>query len=140
MTQSEIAQRLSLSTAKVNRLLLKGREQGYVNITIRTPFQQLFDLEARLEAVFGIQDAIVIPSLPEGSSSPLNDIGAVAADYLLAHLRDGDILAITPGTTVQAVAQALEVHASLSGRGCANPWSGPRPDRIRYELSGYEYG
>jgi DNA-binding transcriptional regulator LsrR (DeoR family) len=108
-TQSEIAQRLGLSTAKVNRLLVKGREQGYVKITIRTPFQQLFDLEARLEAVFGIQDAIVIPSLPEGSSSPLNDIGAVAADYLLAHLRDGDILAITPGTTVQAVVQALEV-------------------------------
>jgi DNA-binding transcriptional regulator LsrR (DeoR family) len=108
-TQSEIAQRLGLSTAKVNRLLVKGREQGYVEITIRTPFQQLFDLEARLEAVFGIQDAIVIPSLPEGSSSQLNDIGAVAADYLLAHLRDGDILAITPGTTVQAVAQALEV-------------------------------
>jgi len=108
MTQSDIAQRLGLSTAKVNRLLLRGREQGYVNITIRTPYQQLFDLEARLEAVFGIQDAIVIPSLPEGRSSPLNDIGPVAADYLLAHLRDGDILAITPGTTVHSVAQALE--------------------------------
>jgi DNA-binding transcriptional regulator LsrR (DeoR family) len=108
-TQSEIAQRLGLSTAKVNRLLVKGREQGYVKITIRTPYQQLFDLGARLEAIFGIHDAIVIPSLPEGSSSQLNDLGAVAADFLLAHLREGDILAITPGTTVQSVVQALEV-------------------------------
>jgi len=108
LTQSEIAQRLGLSTAKVNRLLQQGREQGYVNITIRTPFQQLFDLEARLEAVFGIQDAIVIPAVSESSSSALNALGAMAADFLLAHLRDGDVLAITPGTTIQAVAQALE--------------------------------
>jgi DNA-binding transcriptional regulator LsrR (DeoR family) len=108
LTQSDIAQRLGLSTAKVNRLLQQGREQGYVNITIRTPFQQLFDLEARLEAVFGIQDAIVIPAVSESSSSSLNALGAMAADFLLAHLRDGDVLAITPGTTVQAVAQALE--------------------------------
>ena len=108
MTQADIAQRLGLSTAKVNRLLQQAREQGYVNITIRTPFQQLFDLEARLKAVFGLQDAIVIPAVAESSSSPLNGFGAVAADFLLAHLRDGDVLAITPGTTVQAVAQALE--------------------------------
>ena len=39
LTQSEIAQRLGLSTPKVNRLLVQAREQGYVNITIRTPFQ-----------------------------------------------------------------------------------------------------
>ena len=51
MTQTEIAQRLNLSTPKVNRLLQQAREQGYVNITIRTPFQQLFDLENRLKAV-----------------------------------------------------------------------------------------
>ena len=49
MTQTEIAQRLGFSTAKVNRLLLQAREQGYVNITIKTPFQQLFELEERLK-------------------------------------------------------------------------------------------
>ena len=95
-------------TAKVNRLLQQAREQEYVNITIRTPFQQLFDLEARLKAVFGLQDAIVIPAVAEGSIAPLNALGAVAADFLLEHLRDGDVLAITPGTTVRAVVRATE--------------------------------
>jgi DNA-binding transcriptional regulator LsrR (DeoR family) len=108
LTQTEIAQRLGLSTAKVNRLLVQAREQGYVNITIRTPFQSLFDIEDRLKAVFGLKDAIVIPSIPESSSSPLHSLGAATADYLLAHLRDGDVLAITPGSTVQAVVQAIE--------------------------------
>jgi len=108
MTQTEIAQRLNLSTPKVNRLLQQAREQGYVNITIRTPFQQLFELEDRLKAVFKLKDVIVIPAIAESGSSALNALGAAAADFLLAHLREGDVLAITPGTTVQAVAQALD--------------------------------
>jgi DNA-binding transcriptional regulator LsrR (DeoR family) len=108
LTQADIAHRLSLSTAKVNRLLQQARELGYVNISIRTPFQQLFDLEARLEAVFGLQEAIVIPAVGDTSRSLLNALGTVAANFLLERLRDGDVLAITPGTTVQAVVQSIE--------------------------------
>jgi DNA-binding transcriptional regulator LsrR (DeoR family) len=108
VTQSEIAHRMGLSTAKVNRLLQQARELGYVNITIRTPFQHLFDLEARLKAVFGLQDAIVIPSVAGNSSSLMNPIGAVAGEYLLEHLRDGDVLGIGGGTAVNAVVNAIE--------------------------------
>ena len=107
MTQTEIAQRLGFSTAKVNRLLLQAREQGYVNITIRTPFQQLFELEDRLKAVFGLQDAIVIPALADTSSSPLNALGNIAAEYLLEHLRDGDVLGVGGGTAISAIVQSM---------------------------------
>ena len=108
LTQTEISQRLGLSTAKVNRLLQQAREQGYIAITIRTPFQQLFDLEDRLKAVFGLQEALVIPTVGDTNRSLLSALGTVAADFLLTRLRDGDVLAITPGTTVQAVAQAMD--------------------------------
>ena len=107
MTQNEIAQRLGFSTAKVNRLLLQAREQGYVNISIRTPFQQLFDLEDRLKAVFGLQEAMVIPALADSSSSPLNALGNIAAEYLLEHLRDGDVLGIGGGAAINAIYQAM---------------------------------
>jgi len=103
LTQTEIADRLELSTAKVNRLLQQARELGYIDYVIRTPFQQLFELESRLKAVFGLQEAIVIPAVGGSSSSLLTAIGPVAANYLLEHIRDGDILAITPGTSVEAV-------------------------------------
>ena len=43
LTQSDIAERLDLSTSTVNRLLQKARELGYVTFVIRTPFQHLFD-------------------------------------------------------------------------------------------------
>ena len=112
LTQSKIAKRLGLSTAKVNRLLQQARELGYVNISIRTPFQQLFDLETRLKSVFGIQEAIVIPSMIEAGSLTLNALGAAAADFFLNRLRDGDIVAITPGTTIQATVQAIDTTRS----------------------------
>jgi len=53
-----------------------------VHIAIRTPFQHLFELEARLKAVFGIQEAIVIPAVGETSSSILNAIGTVSAAFV----------------------------------------------------------
>ena len=108
LTQSDIAERLNLSTSMVNRLLQRARELGYVTFMIRTPFQHLFDLEDRLKAVFGLQEAIVIPAVGDTNSSLLNAIGNVAAQYLQENLRDGDVVAITPGTTVQAVIQSIE--------------------------------
>lgn len=107
MTQADIADRLNLSTAKVNRLIQQARDLGYISFVIRTPYQQLFDLEARLKAVFGLEEAIVIPSAGHTSSSLLGAVGTVAADFLLERVRDGDVLAITPGTTVQAVVQSI---------------------------------
>jgi len=107
LTQTEIAQRLGFSTAKVNRLLLQAREQGFVTIAIKTPFQQLFELEDRLKAVFGLQDAVVIPALAETSSSPLNALGNIAAEFLMEHLRDGDVLGVGGGTAINAVMQSL---------------------------------
>ncbi len=107
-TQTEIAQRMELSTPKVNRLLQQARELGYVSFVIRTPFQHLFDLEARLKAVFGIQEAIVIPAVGRTQTSLMNALGTAAADFLLEQIRDGDIVAITPGTTVQAVVESIE--------------------------------
>ena len=108
LTQKEIAQRLDLSAPKVSRLLQQAREQGYVHISIRTPFQTLFELEARLKAVFGLSDAVVIPAVGDSSSSLMNAIGIAGAKLLVEHIRDGDILAITPGSTVQAVARSIE--------------------------------
>jgi DNA-binding transcriptional regulator LsrR (DeoR family) len=107
LTQAEIAQRLGLSTAKVNRLLQQAREQGFVEVAIRTPFHHLFDLETRLKAVFGLQTAMVIPAVGEASSSSLKPLGVVAADVLLEHLRDGDVIGISGGTAVNAVVQAM---------------------------------
>ena len=94
LTQTEIAERLNLSVPKVNRLLLQARELGYIEFVIRTPLQHLFELENRLKTVFGLQEAIVIPSEGNSSTSVLNAVGSAAANYLLEHIHDGDVIAI----------------------------------------------
>ncbi len=108
-TQAEIAKQLGLSTAKVNRLLRQAREQGLVEITIRTPFQHLSGLETPLKSIFGLKDALVVPALTDEVNGSLRTVGRAAASYLLAHIRDGDVIAIGGGTGVHAVVEALEV-------------------------------
>jgi DNA-binding transcriptional regulator LsrR (DeoR family) len=115
LTQAEVGRRLGLSTTKVNRLLQQARRQGMVEVTIRVPFQHLFDLEARLQAIFGVEEAVVIPGIARDSVPTSEDpdamvhtLGRVGADCLLRHLRDGDVLAVGGGTAVYAVALALE--------------------------------
>ncbi len=108
LTQAKIAKRLGLSTAKVNRIIQQARQQGWVDITIRTPFQHLFELESRLKAVFDLKDAIVIPAIPEGKTYTSNDLGRATANYLLEHIKKGDIIAIGSGASVHSVVEALE--------------------------------
>ncbi len=108
LRQADVARRLNLSTAKVNRLLRQAREQGMVEVIIHTPFRQLFDLESRLQAVFDIQEAMVIPPIAEDLEAMRYTLGRAAANYLLEHLRDGDVLVVGGGTAVHATVQAVE--------------------------------
>ena len=107
LTQAEVAQRLNLSTTKVNRLLQQARRQGMVEVIIHTPFQHLFDQEARLKAIFDLSDAVVIPQIGENSTALTHTLGRAGANCLLGHLRDGDVIGIGGGMAVHAVVQAV---------------------------------
>jgi DNA-binding transcriptional regulator LsrR (DeoR family) len=108
LTQAEIAQRLGLSTPKVNRLIKQARQQGLVDISIRTPYQPLFELEARLKAIFGLTDAVVIPAVSDSSDAVNPILSSAGANYLLGHVQDGDIVGISSGQAVHALVQALD--------------------------------
>jgi DNA-binding transcriptional regulator LsrR (DeoR family) len=110
LTQAQVGRRLGLSTPKVNRLLQQARRQGMVTISFKTPFQHLFDLESRLRNVFDIQDIVVIPRMAEDDITMVHSLGHAGANYLLDHLRDGDIIAIGGGTTVHDVVQAVNTN------------------------------
>ena len=107
LTQAQVGQRLGLSTAKVNRLLKHALREGMVKVTIRTPLRHLSDLESRLKAIFGLDDAVVIPQIDEDESGWPYTLGAAGASHLLDHLRDGDIIGIGGGASVHAVVQAM---------------------------------
>jgi DNA-binding transcriptional regulator LsrR (DeoR family) len=108
LNQADIAAAFGLSTAKVNRLLKQAREQGMVEIRIRTPMQSLFDLEARLQSVCGVPEAVVVPAVSEDPQLVLEAVGRSAAQYLTQRLRDGDTLCISGGKALSAVVRSIE--------------------------------
>jgi len=105
LTQSEIAQKLGLSTTKVNRLLQHARKHRMVEFTIKTGYQHLFDMETQLQNYFTLQEAWVIPLDDTENSS--RSIGAAGASFLLDHLQDGDIIGIGGGTTIHALVESV---------------------------------
>ena len=108
LKQSEIAQRLNLSTSKVNRLIAQGRKQGMVKIDVTSPFQGLADLEARLIAASSLSGAMVTPTVSGNPDTTLQQVGRAAANLLMETIRDGDVIAITGGKAVSAVVANLE--------------------------------
>jgi DNA-binding transcriptional regulator LsrR (DeoR family) len=111
-SQAEIGKLLNLSTAKVNRLLKHAREQGMVEINIRTPFNQLFEIERELHMAYSIPEAYIIPYLTDNPETALQTLGKAAAEYLLQRLRDGDTICVSGGKTVHAIVEAIEPRRS----------------------------
>lgn len=108
--QSEIGDILGISTSKVSRLLKQAREQGLVEVTIRTPFQQIFELEEEIERVTEVKRAIVVPRLSNTPETVLQDVGQAAATYLLEQLRDGDTICMGGGRSLAAMVAALSTE------------------------------
>jgi DNA-binding transcriptional regulator LsrR (DeoR family) len=105
-TQDAIATRLNLTRKRVNRILGEARERGLVQITIQHPLGIYSELEARLTAQFGLQQAIVVPS-PIGDTDVRIMVGAAAGEYVSEHLAPGAALGISWGGTINAAAQNI---------------------------------
>jgi len=107
--QADIATKLNMSTAKVNRLIKQGRELGMVHIAVTSPFARLSDLENRLTAHWPLKNALVTPTLSGNMETVLQQVGAAAGSLLAETVRDGDVIAITGGKGVSALVENLNV-------------------------------
>jgi DNA-binding transcriptional regulator LsrR (DeoR family) len=114
ITQAEIAKLTDLSHAKVNRLIKQGREMGMIEITIRSQYQALFDLEARFRDATGLETVRITPTASTDPQTVLQQVGAAAANLLLEFVQDGDTVCITGGKGVSAVVAALDPDRSYA--------------------------
>jgi deoxyribonucleoside regulator len=103
-TQQEIASLLNLSRPTVSRLLKEAEEEGIIRITVVNPFGHASELETALEKLFNLKKAIVIPGLGSEVRRVKERLGETAAKYLNNIVRDGDIIAVSWGTTLYEVA------------------------------------
>ncbi|MGG1876141.1 sugar-binding transcriptional regulator [Paenibacillus cisolokensis] len=113
-SQQDIADRLGVSRPTVSRLLQHAKEQGYVRIQIIDPQDDLDALGERVRKKYALDQVLI-------SYSPVNEyreiqkhIGKKAADYIHDIVKDNDIIGVTWGTTMHAVATQLQ-HKAVRG-------------------------
>jgi DNA-binding transcriptional regulator LsrR (DeoR family) len=107
LSRIEIASELNISRFKVARLLEIALERGIVKITIDPSDSVDVELSLQLRDAFGLTRAIAA-SIPEDDSGPVHDrLGIVAAELLEEIVEEDDVLGMTAGRTLSAVATHL---------------------------------
>ncbi|WP_158583476.1 sugar-binding transcriptional regulator [Salinisphaera sp. Q1T1-3] len=95
-TQAEIATRLSLSRAKVHRLIGEAHKAGYVHVFIDRSPQQLVDQEDRLARRFSLTQCTVVPDVEDEAErgGNLAALGAASARYVHGRLASGEVTSL----------------------------------------------
>jgi DNA-binding transcriptional regulator LsrR (DeoR family) len=110
LTQREIGSRYGLSRIKVSRLLQQARQNGMVQITIVQPKASHVDLERALEAKYGLNEVVVVPTRSDRRADMPSALGPAAARYLARCVGDHEVVAISWGTTLAGMADALQTQ------------------------------
>lgn len=118
MTQEQIAERLGLSRVKVTRLLQQAREAGIVKITLTRPLPPDFELGRRLEAAFGLAEAVVVPNGADETRTS-DSVGRAAAEHLIKLAAAGGVIGFGWSSTVSKMAPYLQApRRALNGTIC----------------------
>lgn len=109
LNQSEVAERLGVSRATVVNYLQEARQRGIVRISIAAEALGSLRLSQEVAEAYGLAGCYLIPS--GGSGQPLYErLGHAGARVLLKHLGPEDVLGVSWGRTVLALARALPRH------------------------------
>ncbi|MGF1725337.1 sugar-binding domain-containing protein [Photobacterium nomapromontoriensis] len=115
LTQNEIGNLLDLPRLKVSRLLEKGRKQGLIQVTINSRFEGCLCLEEKIKALFGLQDVRIIPDYDPTEANICHRVSIGAANLLMHHLVQGQLLAVGFGETIMATLKNLGRYLHTEG-------------------------
>jgi DNA-binding transcriptional regulator LsrR (DeoR family) len=107
LTQQQISERLGLSRVRVSRLLRAARDERIVQITISPLQESNAEVERRLEEAYGLKEAIVVTCSGRDTATVVSQLGPVAAACLTRCLQGNEVVALSWGTAVLAVVNAL---------------------------------
>jgi DNA-binding transcriptional regulator LsrR (DeoR family) len=105
--QDDIARVLGTSRSKVSRMLAAARAQGIVEIRIQDPYGRDEDLEHELRTRFDLAQ-VRVPTFSRGAD-PRAAVAMLGGQWLDESLRDGQVVALSWGSTLQAVVNAVPV-------------------------------
>ena len=142
LTQAEIAHELNLSRSTVTRLLQRAKNEGLVQISLNVS-SDTFKAERDLEHAYGVRKVRIVPDSDDDSTQK-RWLGRVAAELLVEMVDDHSIVAISWGTTLQALADSLVGRQPLAGAqvvalvgGLHNATRGTNTYEVAKQLSQY---
>jgi DNA-binding transcriptional regulator LsrR (DeoR family) len=110
--QDDIARVLGTSRSNVSRMLSAARSQGIVEIRVHDQVARDSELEGTLSKRFGLSQVRIAAFSP--GADMRDAVGDLAAHWLDESLRDGQVLALSWGTTLQTVVEAISVDQPRS--------------------------
>jgi DNA-binding transcriptional regulator LsrR (DeoR family) len=108
LTQQQIGERFGLSRVKVSRLLRSAREEKIVQITIAPPQSSNAKIEQQLEQEYGLKEALVVTPSSYAPATLVGELGPVAAICLTRGLQGNEVVAVSWGTAVLSVVDAVQ--------------------------------
>ncbi|MDW3214656.1 MAG: sugar-binding transcriptional regulator [Ilumatobacteraceae bacterium] len=116
LSQPQIAAQLTLSQAKVSRLLKQAVTEGVVRITINPPAGLNISLEEELRQRFGLAEAIVVDASDDDEVSLMHALGSAAALHIETTVRSRDVVGISSwSSTLLATVNAMRPVRSAEG-------------------------
>ena len=106
-SQQQIARKLGISRPGVSRLLQRARDKGIIRIEIFDPTEHGTLLEEKLKKKFGLKKVIVVPNDNEETQIIKKRLGRAAVTLLDRLVKEGIILGVSWGTTMQEVARQV---------------------------------
>ncbi len=106
LTQNEISDKLGLGRITVIRNIQEARRRNEVKIWIEGDDADCIELEFRLQAAFGIDEAIVVPE-PSDRANASAAVGSATGAFLSEALTDDMVLGLGWGNTLHAALPTL---------------------------------
>jgi DNA-binding transcriptional regulator LsrR (DeoR family) len=106
-TKKQIGDELGVSRFKVARLLDQALRDGIVKIEIDVPPAVDLDLSERLAGRFGLRQAVVVRAADGDPAAMRRQLARACAAVLSQRLSDDDVLGVSWGQTLHALADVL---------------------------------
>jgi deoxyribonucleoside regulator len=144
-TQAEIGHIVHASRSTVSRLLLKARDEGVVEISLKYPWERDFALEKVFLEQFKLKELVILKSYGQSHREIIRGLGFLAAEFLNQIIQEGDIISCSYGRTVASTIQALNpsrrlnitVVQMIGALGVENPFM-DGPDLVRLLAEKYQ--
>lgn len=107
LSQEEAAAKLGMTRSNLSRVLKAARDEGVVEFRIRDDADRDIGLEQELIEAFGLRHVRVARSTSD--RAPLSSAARLAAELLADSLEGARVVAVSWGTTVRTIVEALSI-------------------------------